>query len=584
MNGIQARDYQQQAIDDVVASWASDSRVVCLTMPTGAGKTATAALLMAKMKREMGDRFAFITDRLSLIGQTVQTMRRAGLKIAVVQGANTSATEDIAAADVVVCSAQTLDARGLTPDDLDVSAAIIDECHIERAVIRDWMDCPSLMIAGLTATPIPKWMTMDAVDPKDEETIRVKWHRLITALTTRAAIDSGWLVEPLFRADVDDPSKTAHVGPPTGAGGDWSETQAEAIMSPHLEVIVDAWEKMIADPKADAGFDGKAPQTIVQACSIGHSRKLAEAFTSRTGYRFEAVTADVGSDESERLIQSFRAGEIKGVVSVAKLSIGFDAPNAACLVSARPTKTFVTWVQLVGRIMRNPTDGERYSVVLDTAGNGHRHAFELHNFWDNGHSWTADERTVVGRKKNKNPGPVVDPPVCPDHPNIVQAPNALVCCLPDCHRPLPRREATGKPSVWTNKITLKELSDSVINMARKDLMSGAKTMHQARKWARNAVKILTGVEPTRQGWPTMTAMGTGPTRDKFEVPAKKKRGKSAGLDVHPVIKGAWAYNLKALQEWLDTPEEQRPEHPDYRRIALADAPKHVAHLNQPEGV
>ena len=251
------RPYQDRAVDAVVTAWASDPRV-CLALPTGAGKTVVAAGLIRTAQAE-GMRVAFVTDRLTLIPQTIRMFESAGLRCAVVQGDNTSGPGEQSAAHVVICSAQTLDARHIDPDDLDVVMTIVDECHVERAVVARWLDM-GVCMCGLTATPLARWM------PE-------KWKQLISPVTTREAIDDDWLLEPTFRAEIVDIEKdvSEYIGSPVGPGGDWSDDQAAQIMEPHLDAVVTAWKRVVALPSVEGGFDGQAPQTIVQAATVDHA-------------------------------------------------------------------------------------------------------------------------------------------------------------------------------------------------------------------------------------------------------------------------------------------------------------------------
>ena len=131
---MKLRPYQDSAIESVLDAWAIEPRV-CLAMPTGTGKTVVAAGLCLRAKAE-GLRGAFVTDRLTLLPQTRRTFEACGLRIATIQGSNTSSDAEIAAADVLLCSAQTLDSRRMTAESLGIQFAIVDECHIEREVVR----------------------------------------------------------------------------------------------------------------------------------------------------------------------------------------------------------------------------------------------------------------------------------------------------------------------------------------------------------------------------------------------------------------------------------------------------------------
>ena len=530
------RPYQARAVESVITAWESDPRV-CLALPTGSGKTVVAALLIQQAKTD-GMRCAFLTDRLTLIPQTIRMFESAGLICAVIQGDRTSNMTDQAAANVLICSAQTLDARNLFPHDLDVGVAIVDECHIERIHVQRWLKL-GVCMCGLTATPIARWMPDS-------------WTQLISPVTTREAIDDEWLLEPTFRAEIVDVEKdvSEYIGAPMGPGGDWSDDQAAQIMEPHLDAVVDAWRRVVDLPAAEGGFDGMHPQTIVQAATVAHAEALAERF----GYNWEAVTYRQTQDQSAKLVTEFRNGHLLGLVSVAKLTVGFDAPVAACLVSARPTRRLLPWVQLVGRIMRT---GSKTATVVDCTGNAARFAARLHRFWAHGAVWPLPE-SLHASPSPPAPDEGVPRYPCPDHPEIVHPPNAQVCKV--CFRPLQEVEPPDTATVWTDGISPAELGRSVRLLASQRIVTYAARPNVpddypqqcAQSWARVQVVNLTGTWP-RRDWP-----GQIDPADPFVVERP-----------HPVVAKLIKANTRAWIAWKDTPESERAADPPVETIHLA---------------
>ena len=518
------RPYQLRAVEAVITAWESDPRV-CLALPTGSGKTVVAALLIQQAAAD-GMRVAFLTDRLTLIPQTRRMFESAGLTCAVIQGDRTSSEADQGKANVLICSAQTLEARGILPDDIGVGLVIVDECHIDRAIVQRWLDL-GVCMCGLTATPLARWM------PE-------KWRALISPVTTREAIDDAWLLEPFFRAEIFDIEKdvSEYIGTPVGPGGDWSDDQAAQIMAPHLDAVVTAWQRVVALPAAEGGFDGHAPQTIVQAATVDHAEALTQRFNKATGSMgWGTVSYRMSQTESDAHVNAFRAGHMHGLISVAKLTVGFDAPAAACLVSARPTRRLLPWVQLVGRIMRT---GSKTATVVDCTGNAARFAARLHRFWAAGAVWPLPE------SPNASPSPPTpDEGVprypCPDHPEIVHPPNAQVCQV--CFRPLQEVEPPDTAKVWKDGVTAAELGRAVRLLASQRVIAGG--ADKAEKWARVQVKSLTGTWP-RRDWP-----GEIDPADPFHVERP-----------HPVVAKLVKMNTKAWIQWKETPEAERsPEAP-----------------------
>ena len=537
------RPYQHRAVEAVVTAWMSDPRV-CLALPTGSGKTVVAAGLIQTSADE-GMRAAFVTDRLTLIPQTIRMFESAGLRCAVIQGDRTSAAEAQAEANVLICSAQTLEARTLCPADLGVDVVLVDECHIERAIVQRWLEI-GICMCGLTATPLARWMPS-------------AWKQLISPVTTREAIDDDWLREPTFRAEILDVEKDVsdYIGTPAGPGGDWSDDQAAQIMEPHLDAVVAAWLRVAYHvPINEGGFAGVEPQTIVQAATVDHAEALTERFNKVNGAStWATVSYRQSQAESEGLVTAFRAGHVLGLISVAKLMVGFDAPEAACFVSARPTRRLLPWVQSIGRIMRT---GSPTATVVDCTGNAARFAARLHRFWANGAVWPLPE------SPNASPAPPTsDEGVprypCPDHPEIVHPPNAQVCKV--CFRPLQEVEPPKEAKVWKDAVTPAELGRSVRLLASQRLMKyvatgiytdSTDTQDIAAKWARVQIHSLTGTWP-RRDWP-----GQIDPADPFVVERP-----------HPVVAKLIKANTRAWMQWKETPEATRAPEPPVETIHLA---------------
>ena len=320
--------------------------------------------------------------------------------------------------------------------------AIVDECHIERAIVQQWLEM-SLCTCGLTATPLARWM------PE-------KWKQLISPVTTREAIDDAWLLEPTFRAEIVDVEKdtSEYLGTPAGPGGIGATIRPRRSWSR-------TWTRL--SPRGGAWSPCRPPRVGLTATHRKPSSRRPPSITPRRwphGLRagvkkWKVVSYRQTQVESEAIVASFRRGKVRGLVSVAKLTVGFDAPAAACLVSARPTRRLLPWVQLIGRIMRT---GSKTATVVDCTGNAARFAARLHRFWAHGAVWPLPE-SIHASPSPPAPDEGVPRYPCPDHPEIVHPPNAQVCKV--CFRPLQEIEPPETAKVWTDGVTAAELGRSV---------------------------------------------------------------------------------------------------------------------------
>ena len=67
---MQLRPYQRAAVDAVVDAWSAGFHAPVIALPTGAGKTVTAAHLLRGIRDDVGLRSAWLTDREILMEQT----------------------------------------------------------------------------------------------------------------------------------------------------------------------------------------------------------------------------------------------------------------------------------------------------------------------------------------------------------------------------------------------------------------------------------------------------------------------------------------------------------------------------------
>lgn len=530
---MQLRSYQREAIDAVLAGWSAGRHRQCLALPTGAGKTETSIGLLLRARADGIGPLAFVVERLSLLDQARERLTAAGLCCALVQGDRTADAASIASADVLVCSAQTLLSRDLWPEDLGILAAVVDEAHYNRSAVRRWLDA-GIPILGLTATPLAEWM------PE-------AWDDLLSPCTTTECIDAGWLSAPLFRVDAPDP--TTAVDPITGrrfgrAGPDWSAGEAEAIMSPHIKVTAGLWRQLCDRAEADGGFGGHRPPTIVQAATVHHAALLRDAFRAvDPDGTWQAVTQDVDAAETDAAIGALRSGRTRGLVAVHKLGVGVDVPDATVLVSARPSRSLITWAQWVGRIMRRPESGRgRRPVVLDCAGNAHRHARALHQFWSRGATWpltTSQPSSADSNGAGGHAGPGTK--VCPDHPTILQSLGAPVCAV--CGRPLADAEppaAEDARQFAVHRVRPDELARTLLLEAQRRVPRDG--VDRARTWARRQVEVLAS-RPPRPGWPT---------------PGWDRRAHGAP---DPVVRRTLRRNARRWKQWREDDSPDRPAEP-----------------------
>lgn len=365
------RPHQSLAMALLKRSLVSGNRRVVLQMPTGAGKTRTAAEIVAGA-RGKGNRVCFTVPAISLIDQTVEAFEREGLDaLGVIQASHPRTHYGM---PIQIASVQSLANRAKPETDI----VVVDECHLQFKVIRDWMKAePNKVFIGLSATPWARGMADD-------------WQDLVSPVSMQELIDAEYLSP--FR--VFAPSHPDLSGVKTVAG-DYHEGQLGEVMGEARLVadVVETWLKR-----------AERRPTLVFAVNRAHARKIQEQFAA-SGVAMGYCDAFVDLIERQILFDRMARGELAGIVNVGTLTTGVDA-DVRCVVMARPTKSEMLFVQCIGRGLRT-APGKDDCLILDHADNHARLGFvtDIHH-----------DRLLSGKEKlerNRAEKPEALPRECP---------------------------------------------------------------------------------------------------------------------------------------------------------------------------
>jgi len=102
---------------------------------------------------------------------------------------------------------------------------------------------------------------------------------------------------------------------------------------------------------------------LLFACSVEHAKTMAEVLC-QAGYEAAAVDGNTARPVRRQLIERFKTGKLRILVSCDLLTTGFDAPNVDCIAIARPTLSRTLYVQMVGRGLRGPKNGGTTNCTL----------------------------------------------------------------------------------------------------------------------------------------------------------------------------------------------------------------------------
>jgi DNA repair protein RadD len=359
-----------------------------LQAPTGFGKTLLAAHIIRRAL-DRGKRVAFVVPALSLIDQTVAALEAEGIScIGVMQGIHERTDRD---QPVQVCSIQTI-ARRKRPD---VDLVIVDEAHQLHREIFHWMkECPHIPFVGLSATPWARGLGKYYDD-------------LIIAATTGALIGDGYLAPfAVFAPSEPDLADVRTVA------GDFHEGELAAAMDKAAITgdIVETWLKR-----------GEGRSTFCFCVNRRHAQHIAERFLE-AGVVAEYMDGTTLREDREAIFDRFRSGEARIIANVGVLTTGVDL-DVRCIVMARPTKSRILFVQMIGRGLRT-AEGKDQLLVLDHAGNHLR----LGMVTDIGQDYLDDgSERATGNRKHDSVEPL--PRLCDGCKAVVpQVAKLCPCC------------------------------------------------------------------------------------------------------------------------------------------------------------
>jgi DNA repair protein RadD len=329
--GSTLRAYQAAAIIRVRNAYCDGARRIMLQLPTGAGKTRIASTVIRgcwDIERPV----LFTVPAIELVDQTLKKLHAEGVcDVGVIQADHWMTNRDRL---VQVASVQTLMRRELPPADL----VFIDEAHKWFDFYRHWMLAPEwadVPFVGLSATPWTRGLG-------------AYYEQLITPVTMQQLIDAGYLSRFRVFAPVHPDLKGVRT-----VGGDYHEGDLGAAMDkqPLVADIVETWFK-----------HGAGRPTLCFAVNRAHAQHIADRFADH-GVRAGYIDCYTPPAERAKLRRGFASGEYRVVCNVGVLTVGIDW-DVRCIILARPTKSEMLYVQMIGRGLR-PADGKDHCLILD---------------------------------------------------------------------------------------------------------------------------------------------------------------------------------------------------------------------------
>ena len=355
---MELRPYQQDLLGRVQGALASNPEVrLMMQLPTGGGKTIIAGALLEDWLTG-GRKAVWLTHRKELAKQTEKMLTEAGVSAITNVRWTPGEGAPAMAGGVVILMAQKVSLQTARrevwnqyrPTDL----MIVDEAHHAAAkgwerAIRQWPG----PVVGMTATP---WRLSE----------KEGFDHIFDELLCGPQVEELQKLRSLCNCQVLLPPPEQRIigGDVDRTLGDYTESGIEQANLAHPNIMTAGALQFWREHAGNR-------QTIAYAVSKKHARNLTSVFND-AGIPAAVLLSETPRAERDAAIDGFKEGRVKVLVNVLIATEGFDLPDAACILIARPTMSLAIYLQMVGRGLRpKPDDGN--CIILDLAGNSVTH-------------------------------------------------------------------------------------------------------------------------------------------------------------------------------------------------------------------
>lgn len=348
---IKLRPYQERDFESIEKAF-EEFKGVMYQLPTGGGKSVVISKFVEKHKSEP---IIILAHKRKLITQMQQHLARVGITAGVLMGE----VEENVDSDILIASIGTVsrDKRMevLLTRTNKFKHIIIDEAHRTRTPSYEkLLDAlmsvdESIKLFGVTATPY-------RVDKKGLDKY---YQTLICSDDVVSLQKQGYLAGyKIFYTPIGEIDEEV-----TKTESDYVVQALSTYMRKEkfLDYLVESYKR-----------EADGLQTLIFCVDKAHARAVMVKYQENGYTRIAYIDSDTKEKEREEIFTGYERGEIQIIVCIETLTEGIDLPETKCIQLARPTKSLVLYLQMVGRGLRPKADGSD-CIILDCGGSTQEH-------------------------------------------------------------------------------------------------------------------------------------------------------------------------------------------------------------------
>jgi DNA repair protein RadD len=372
---IKLHDFQERIRRKVINLMFKQKKRFIIHMPTGSGKTRTAAEIILDFVRFSPSK-ALLDNKIKILWlaqseelcfQAYETIKdilnqkgTTDIGVGHFYGKNEIDDTILDKPAIIFCGIQKLLLNYNKPIWANIKnntyLVVVDEAH--RSVAEKWINAINYFVAdksvyliGLTATPGIGKINSDTT-PKLSTFYQGEKIKLLDEHYNDIPNPIQWLIEQEFLAKINriqiesNYSINGIVNNSEIKGNfDFSDQTLKELS------IIASRNSIIINILVDEYKKGK--KILVFSCGIQHSKTLKAILAQKS---IKSETIDANTPNRNSIIERFKKGDLNILINYGVLTTGFDAPNTDVCVIARPIESIVMYSQMVGRILRGPNN------------------------------------------------------------------------------------------------------------------------------------------------------------------------------------------------------------------------------------
>lgn len=353
---VTLRDDQIQIINQLFQHSQSNTIV---SSPSGSGKTYLIAETTKRLQ-EQGHEPIIIAHTKEIRDQIERRLRDFGVKpetvhiLSAVKGINMSLDDKLT---------------------YEPTHIIIDEAHhTEARTYKDFIDFHNgAIVYGFTATPMRN----------DDKNLSNTYERIIHGLSVKSLINAECLAPFEYYA------------PDFGKRSISTIIESEHLDFEDMTFRTGGYRAIVYRKTLYADILQTYEQHIPgeQVIIFAHSQEAAHEYAvafRHAGYTAHCLSHKTTPSERDRIIEGFRDGTIRVLTNFNMVSEGFDVPDVANVILARPTESLIQYMQQASRAIRYKPG--KIAKIFDHANNIARHGA-----LDDARTWSLDVKDIVSK-------------------------------------------------------------------------------------------------------------------------------------------------------------------------------------------